>query len=325
MENLVQQAQRFITDYGENGYVIAKKVLLSDSKIAEPIREVLGYLIEEAWPNRQHPALISMSCEAAGRFRHLPDEVSAALVLLTGAADMHDDIVDKSRTKAHVPTPVGKFSPDIVLLAGDILLLKSLTQLSIACEAFSVETRREVHGLVEAGFFELGTATARERAFKGKLSVDPSKYREIIQAKGAVSEACARIGAAIAQAEPRVANVLGHIGRTLGVLMTLRSEFGDLCTPAELRNRWRNEVLPLPLFLAFHDESAKHEILGLLEQRLTNKNVKKINAAVLKTKQVTDLKVEMQLIAQKEEAALEALNCNREPFKMLLRLSLTER
>ena len=46
--------------------------------------------------------------------------MSAALVLLTGAADIYDDIIDKSKVKSTKPTAYGKFSQDAVLLAGDI-------------------------------------------------------------------------------------------------------------------------------------------------------------------------------------------------------------
>src|SRR5665647_1836762 len=100
MENLTERVQNFITEYGEDGYQIAKKSILQDRKITEQVKQVLNYFMEECWPNKQHPALISLACEAVGGNRDSPNEVSAALVLLTGAADIHDDIIDKSKTKA---------------------------------------------------------------------------------------------------------------------------------------------------------------------------------------------------------------------------------
>ena len=277
--------------------------------------------MEECWPNKQHPALISLACEAVGGNRDSPNEVSAALVLLTGAADIHDDIIDKSKTKAGKATAFGKFSADTVLLAGDILLLKALIQLSTAGEKYPPKTRQLIRSLVEGAFIEIGCATAKERSFKGNFNLDPIEYREIVWAKGSVSDAFARVGAIIGGGKPDEVEAMGHFGRTFSVLMTMRNEFIDMQDTVELRNRVKNETLPLPLLYALQNESAKQKLLALLRSSITIERTERISELSLGTKEVRGLIKEMESIARNEQTTLKIINGNTVSFKLLLKLS----
>ncbi|MCW4009600.1 MAG: polyprenyl synthetase family protein [Candidatus Bathyarchaeota archaeon] len=324
MESLKNQIQNFLTQYGTNGYQIAKKIILTDPTITEPIKQVLSYFLEDCWANIQHPALISLSCEAVGGKREAADEVSAGLVLLTGAADIHDDIMDKSKIKAGKLTPFGKFSQDTVLLAGDILLLKALTQLSRASEQYSSGKRQKITALVEEAFVEIGCATAKERLLKGNFNVDPKEYLTIIRAKGSVSDRFAQIGATIGEGKTKEVQVLGHFGRTLSVLMTLRNEFLDMQTPAELKNRTKNETLPLPILYALQDKSVREEIIALLKKGVTVKRTEYLTELVMKNREVQNLQREMRATAEKEINSLSAVGGNTEPFKLLLQLAVKD-
>lgn len=324
MASLTKKAQGLVVVYGEKGYKIAKATILDDERLTGPVVEVLQYVVEESWPNMQHPALVSLACEAVGGGRDAPDEVSAALVLLTGAADIHDDIIDKSKTKAGKLTAFGKFRKDIVLLAGDILLLKSLTQLSSATEKFSFPTRLLVRSIVEGAFVEIACATAQERLYKGDFSLEPEKYREIIFAKGSVSDAFARVGATIGGGNAEETAALGHFGRTLSVLMSLRTEFVDMTDVEELRNRAENEVLPLPILCAIQNKVVRQDLLALLKRNITTRKTEKIVELVTSTKEVEDLKREMQLLVQREENVLKTLKRNVEAFRLLLKVSVSD-
>jgi geranylgeranyl pyrophosphate synthase len=324
-DNLIAQVDGFVRLYGEGGYSLAVAKVLGDRGIFAPVRPVLKYFLEECWPNMQHPSLVALACESVGGDPKAPEGVGGGLVLLTGAADIHDDIIDKSLYKGSLQTAYGKFGLDLVLLAGDFLMLKALTQLNEAIEAYPVKTRRAIRRLIEAGFFELAMATAVERGFKGTLDLDPKRYMKVICAKGAVSEACARIGGIIGQGLPAEVEALGEFGRILGILMTLRHEFKDMHNPAELRSRSKNETLPLPLFYAFQDKKAKSEILNLLKFRITQKNANEMTRLALKTKAVNDLRHEMDIMARHcEENILTKLRANREPFKLLLKLAIED-
>jgi geranylgeranyl diphosphate synthase, type II len=322
MYTLTNRVQTFIIKYGENGYQIAKKAILDDNNLTEPVKQVLKYFIEECWPNRQHPALISAACEAVGGKRDTTEEVSASMVLLTGAADIHDDIIDKSKVKSAKPTAYGKFNQDVTLLAGDILLLKALTLLGTACEKFPLESRQTIRRLVEEAFVEIGCATAKEREYKGNFSLDPKRYWKIILAKGAVSEAFARVGAILGNGQPEEVEALGHFGRTLGILMTVENEFLDMVNSAELGHRAKYEVLPLPVCYALQNEAVKKEILKLLAGRITRKDTQRIGELVMSTEQVQELNRKTLLMARNEENALNSLKGNKTFFMLLLQLSV---
>ena len=63
--------------------------------------EALHYFFE-SWFDVLHPTLIALSCEAVGGKKELTVKMGAAVVLLAGAADIHDDIMDKSLRKSLV-------------------------------------------------------------------------------------------------------------------------------------------------------------------------------------------------------------------------------
>ncbi|MFB3888764.1 MAG: polyprenyl synthetase family protein [Candidatus Bathyarchaeia archaeon] len=313
--------RKLIAQYGQKGYQAAKKAILTQRNMPKSVQETLRYFIEEIWQNTHHPALMALSCAAAGGKPEAPNEVAAALVLLTGAADMHDDIVDKSNTKGSKPTVLGKFGQDFALLAGDALLFKGLFLLHAACEDLPKRQRRAVMDAVESAFFEIGNAMANEKQFVGRLDADPEEYRRIVNAKGAMSECCTRIGAILADAEPQKMEALSHFGRTLGVLMTMRNEFADLLYPEELRNRVRNETLPLPLMYALRSKAIRKEILDLLSKRQTNPNMEKVARTAMKTKQVQILKKEMEDMADIEARLLQAAGVDIGSLVLLLRFS----
>ena len=85
-----------------------------------------------------------------------------------------------------------------------------------------------------------------------------------------------RIGAILGDGTEKEIELLGHYGRTFGVLMTIRNEFIDVFEADELKNRVENECLPIPILLAFQDKERKTEIHRLLGKKMTSKNIEKI-------------------------------------------------
>jgi len=318
--NVNQQVQTLLSKHGQTGLKIAKATL-NDPNIPTPIREILRYFIEETWPNTHHPALIALCCQAVNGKAELTHNISAAIVLLTGAADIHDDIIDKSKTKGPKQTAYGKYNKDQVLLAGDALLFKGMLLLHEACMDFPAKKQQALFDCVEQSFFKIGHAISSERCFRLK-PVDIARYRKVIESKGAVAEACAEIGAIIGDANPQQADALRHFGKTLGVLMTMKNEFTDLQDPKELVNRLKNEIMPLPLLYALEDASAKKQIMALMQGRMTKQKAQMVAEVAMKTEQVKKLKKEMCRMVVAEEKLLEPIKINVDAFKLLLQSSL---
>lgn len=317
-----KKVQDLLQKYGQNGLKKAKATL-NDKKTPKPIQQTLKYFIEETWPNTHHPALIALSCEAVGGIAHNTQNIGAAVVLLTGAADIHDDIIDKSITKGQKQTAYGKFNKDLVLLSGDILLFKGLFLLHKACEKLPLEKQQSIFDSIEKSFFKIGNALTIERCLKGK-AVNLKEYQKILETKGAVTEACAEIGAIFGNGTKEEIKTLGHFGRILGNLMTIKNEFSDMRDLEELKNRRDNEILPLPILYAFENISTKRQIMDLLQGEINKQKTWKISEIVMRTTQVKNLKRKMSSLERKEVELLDLIRFNRDEFKLLLQSSLTD-
>jgi len=318
-EKLMEQVQMLLRKRGQKAFEIAKNAVLQEKSIREPVYEALRYFMEEFWYDVQHPALLSLACEAVGGNSDVTVHVGAAMVLLAGAADIHDDIIDKSKIKGSRPTVFGKFGEDIALLAGDALLFKGLILLNEACERFPEKQRRAILSLTKQAFFEIGNAEAKEVGFRGKFDVDPRAYLSIIETKAAVAGITARIGAVLGGGNSKEINTLGNYGRTLGVLMTIRDDFIDVFEANELRNRVKNECLPLPILYALQNTRKKSKIIRLLERdKITEKETEEILDLIMDMKEIQELKKEMRFLLNEAENLIRDVKKHRNIFRLLL-------
>jgi geranylgeranyl pyrophosphate synthase len=324
-KKMMEKVKRLLEERGRKAYEVAKEEILNEEIEYEPVRDALEYFIEELWHNFQHPALLSLACESVGGKPEDTTLIGAALVLLTGAADIHDDIIDQSETKGSKPTVFGKFGRDIALLVGDALLLKGFMLLHKACKGLPKEKEERIMSSVREAFFEIGVAEAKEASLKGNWDVDPQEYLDIIRMKASIAELTARIGAILGGGNSEEINVLAHYGRTLGILMTIRDDFIDLFEPDELGNRVKNECLPLPMLYTFRNAIRKGEIVRLLRKgKITEQETEKILDLIMERDEVNELKEKMELLIKKEENSLNHISKNRRTLTLLLRSTLED-
>ncbi|MEM2466836.1 MAG: polyprenyl synthetase family protein [Candidatus Bathyarchaeia archaeon] len=291
MRKLIRQMQRLLKEKGKTACEIAKEEIFRETFHYEPVREALHYFIGEFWCNFHHPALISLACEAVGGKAEGTESIGAALVLLTGAVDIHDDILDCSKVKESKPTVFGIFGQDIALIVGNILLIKGFQLLNRACEGLPKKQRKAIFDTVKDGFLKLGMGVAHEMNLKGRWDVAPEEYFEVIKSKAAIAEAAAKIGAILGGGSKSEIKSLAEYGRILGILATIRDDFIDIFEPDELRNRAKNECLPLPLLYAFKNLKARKRITNLLEkENLSEEDAFTIAEVVMKTKEVQKLR-----------------------------------
>jgi len=321
----MEKVKKLLEERGRKAYEVAREEILNEEIGYEPVHDALEYFIQELWHNFQHPALLSLTCESVGGKPEDTTFIGAALVLLTGAADIHDDIIDQSETKGSKPTVFGKFGRDIALLVGDALLLKGFTLLSKACKDLPEKQGERIMKLVSEAFFEIGIAEAKETSFRGNWDLAAEDYLDIIRMKAAIADVTARIGAILGGGNSKEINALAHYGRTLGILMTIRDDFIDLFELDELRNRAENECLPLPILYAFRNTRKKSEIIRLLRKdKITEQGSQEILDLVIDMQEVQKLKKEMQLLIKKEENLLSYTKRNRTTLRLLLRSTLED-
>lgn len=247
------------------------------------------------------PALLSLSCEAVGGKTDRTTSVGAALVLVAGAADIHDDIIDQSQVKYSKKTVFGKFGSTVALLAGDELLMQGLILLQRECELLSKKRRETILNLLYRALVEISQAEAKEAQLMKKTEVNPKEYFELIREKAVVPELHCKIGSILGNGDDSTVEALGHYGRTFGIVSLVREEFIDLLEYPELRNRLTNECPPLPLLYALQNSEIKKEVKSLIESsNLTKKSASRIAKIVLDSEEVEELRKDMNLRIEEE-------------------------
>jgi len=282
----IKKVIRNLQKRSEKSLKIAKETILNTKVECREINEAFKHYTKN-WNDYVHPGLLSIACEAVGGNPKEAVPMQATMLLLTAAADIHDDIIDQSKTKYRKPTVFGKFGKDVALLVGDAFLLRGLTFLYELKNRFSEEKTDAIWNIIFNRFFELGDAEATEASVKGNLDVSPEECLRILEKKAAIFEAYMRIGALIGGGDHDAVDLLGNYGKTLGTLLSIREDFIDMFEPDELENRMKNECLPLPILYAFKNPQAKKTILDYLSKpRISNKDAEKIVDIIFEEKNV---------------------------------------
>lgn len=316
-EKLMLRVIAVLRERGRKAIELAKQYVLQEEIEFKPLQEALRYFMEE-WQDVLHPALLSLACEAVGGEPDATTEVGAAIVLLAGGADVHDDIIDQSTIKDIQLTVYGKFGKDIAILTGDALLFKGVYLLHRACESLPKNKKQMILEIIKHAFFEISSAEAKEASFRGRLDLSGQEYLDIIKKKVAAGEASTRIGAIVGNGTEKEVEILGHYGRTYGMLMTIKDEFVDVFEPDELTNRTERECLPLPILLTFQDSSKKTIILQLLKEQLTEDKIDTILDLTIDSKETRDFKKEMKCLIKKENQQLCHIKNCQEILELLL-------
>ncbi len=303
--SLILRTRKELDKRGEQAYQKAKQAILNEKIAYALVCEALQYFMEKLWKNTQHPAMLSLACEAIGGKTEDTTLVGASLVLLTGAADVHDDVIDESRVKAGRKTLLGKFGRDMTILVGDALLMEGMTLLNAATAEMTTDKRCRIFNAVRDGFFELGAAEAMETSLRRDWDITAEDYMGLLRLKAAVAEMTFRLGAILGDADDDEVERLGGFGRSLGTLASIRDEFVDTYELSEMRNRIANECLPLPVLYAFRNPDLKKKLVDVFgRKRLSDEDVHSVVDMIMDTQEAEELRNELQLLVDKGKSYL---------------------
>jgi geranylgeranyl pyrophosphate synthase len=317
-----RQAHELLCKYGKKALGIAQKIILEENIQNHNVRDALHYFMQDVWHDLEYPGFMALACKAVKGDPDKTLQLGASLILLRGAMDIHDDIIDQQAVKAKTPTLFGRYGQDLSILVGDILLYEGLMRLNEAASQLREEERQTILDMVKNALFEVGTGVASEVDFRGDFNLSQEDCMKIVVQKSACAEMHARIGAIVGGGDKVKVDALGTFGRLLGVLTMIRSEFIDVYEPDELQNRKEKECLPLPLLFALHDSDIKSKILPILEKRkLSNRDSQKIMYIISQSKGIKSLKKRMEEMKRK---ALSSLNEIEEKESMQLLASLLD-
>jgi geranylgeranyl diphosphate synthase type I len=286
------------------------KELLNLPQKRSPVSSAIQYFakvtLDGALP--VFPALMALSCEAVGGEAEKTTSVGAALTLMAGASDIHDDIIDNSTTKYRRKTVFGKFGGDMALLSGDNLLIRGSMLLCEECEQLRESQRAAILRLLPRVLLEISNAEATETLLKDKVEVTPQEYSVVIESKAAVPELYCKIGAILGEGEGNAVKMLGYYGRTFGTVALIREEFIDLAEPDELRSRLSNELPPLPMLCALQNPATKKNIAGIIKDlKTTPETLRGVVEVVMASGEVQKLKESVDVMTREGKASLKQL------------------
>ncbi len=320
-EEMMEQVQKILEERGRKALEMARKTVLEEEIECKEAREALKYFMTEYWHDVARPALLSLVCEAVGGDPGITIPIAIPMTLISGAIDIHDDIIDQSKIKGSRPTVLGKFGKDIALLVGDALLFKGFTLLYKAVEkGISAEKVAVIIGIIKNTFFELGDAEALELRFRGRIDITPEEYLRVVRKKAADVEAHTRISAILGDGSEEEIEALGEYGRLLGMLIVLRDDLIDMFDLEEAVHRIKKEHLSLPILFALQNPEIRSILSSLLlKKTITKKDAEKISAVVYEAGGFDRIEEFMQRLAQDAYDRVKRVKQNKEYLELLSR------
>ena len=184
------------------------------------IADLGSYLFQETG-KRLRPALLLLSAKVSGYSGPNAPYLAAVVEIIHTASLIHDDIVDNSGTRRGRPSVHSVWGPNITVLLGDFLFIKSI---GLALRTGDDRIIRLLADL-SARMIE-GELT--EYAHGGDLGIAESRYYEIIDMKTAsLFTAASRIGGILGKLSPGPESDLAEAGRKLGMAFQIMDDLLD--------------------------------------------------------------------------------------------------
>ncbi|MGF3523129.1 MAG: polyprenyl synthetase family protein [Candidatus Bathyarchaeia archaeon] len=306
--NYAEKMRKIAFSKGAESFSLVSQLVLEKSKDDSPLSQALTYFanvtLNSALPI--FPALTALSCEAAGGNAKATVGVAAAIMMIASAADIHDDIIDQTKSKGSNLTVYGKFGKETAMLAGDSLLMYGFMRLEKECRILAENEKDAVYSSLINAYADLSTAESLEITLKGAADLfSAEKLYSIIKLKAAITEMNMSIGAILAHADETALTRLRCFGRNLGLLSTIAEEYIDLVTYKELKNRLKHGYAPLPLLYALTDVNLNEKLLPLIRKSSFKRvDFEQVTEQVLAATPVQKLASDMALLAQNEKESL---------------------
>jgi geranylgeranyl diphosphate synthase type I len=177
-------------------------------------RDVEGGPAEGGGGKALRPTLCVLSARAAGGGAEAALPAAAAVELVHTYSLLHDDVMDRDRTRRHRPTSWVAFGDARAILAGDALVALALRLLFEAPSPRRYAAARGLCGVVE----DLIRGQAADLALEGRDDVTLAECLAMVRAKTAslISYAVSS-GALLAEGDATLVDALAGYGRHLGM------------------------------------------------------------------------------------------------------------
>jgi octaprenyl-diphosphate synthase len=197
---------------------------------------------------RLRPILLFLVGKAVGIVSDKHIQTAAAIEFVHTASLIHDDILDGASIRRHLETVNVRWSSQVGVLAGDLLLTKAMELMAQNDELHGFRRLTDAcQRTCEGELRQIGTI--------GHFDMTPNDYFEMIAGKTAPLLACsAELGAYYAGADVAVLECFQRFGHKLGLAFQITDDILDLVgetmtTGKTLRTDLLNRKPTLPLIL----------------------------------------------------------------------------
>ncbi|MFW5967632.1 MAG: polyprenyl synthetase family protein [Persicimonas sp.] len=212
-ESFVGRVERRIARVLEAG----RPAQRDSSKVAD---DAAGYLTKASSAKRARPRLLSHFGEAVGVSEETLVELAAAAELIHTASLMHDDVVDEATTRRNLEAVHLRWSNQVAILGGDLLLCHGLKLL----EPYPAPVYHSAVDVVS----EMTRGIVREVEARYSVETTLSDWRMIATGKtAALLGWCGRAPGLVA-GSAEISDRLDRCGRHLGVAFQLADDLKDL-------------------------------------------------------------------------------------------------
>jgi octaprenyl-diphosphate synthase len=212
------------------------------------------------------PLLVFLSAGASGRIDERAYRGASLIELLHTATLVHDDVVDDAAYRRGFFSVNALWKNKVAVLVGDYLLSRGLL---LSVEHGDFDLLRIVSTAVRQ--MSEGELLQMEKA--RRLDISESVYFDIIHKKTAsLISSCCAIGAASAEADPTVIELMEQFGQKVGMAFQIKDDLFDYGTaeigkPVGQDIKEKKMTLPLIYTLNNVNSSTKRHLIDLVKNQ----------------------------------------------------------
>jgi len=231
------------------------------------ISEISSYLFQKSG-KRIRPALLILCAKLLGYKGNEHIRMSALVETIHTASLLHDDIIDHSDTRRGKETVHAKWGPNITVLLGDYLYIKTL--------GLSLESNyKEIVKILTDVSAEMIDGELFEYYMSGNLNIKEHEYLDILDKKTAsLFAASCKIAGILGGASGEELNRLISSGRNLGMSFQLIDDLLDFSGEAKILGKpvlsdlsEKRITLPLIYTLKVAGTENRNRIATILNER----------------------------------------------------------
>jgi geranylgeranyl diphosphate synthase type II len=196
------------------------------SNLYDPIKYMLDL---EA--KRIRPSIVLMACNVFSEDVQAAIFPALAIEVFHNFTLVHDDIMDKSDIRRNRATVHVKWNPDIAVLSGDAMLIKSYELLSLSPSAFL----GKILPIFNQTALEVCEGQQYDMDYEKHFEVNIGDYLKMVEYKTAVLLAASfKIGAIAGGATIEQSEDLYNFGKDLGIAFQLQDDLLDVFADASV-------------------------------------------------------------------------------------------